>query len=104
MLARYAGEEFLAVLPRRTHAEGADFAETLRNAVISLEYSQAGTANGFVTASFGVASLSPGPDSSPGDLIRMAEDATAEAKQAGRDRVCMAAHRPNSTASRAGWH
>lgn len=99
LLARYGGEEFLAVLPRRTLAEGSDFAETLRGAVISLEFSQAGAEPGFVTASFGVASLVPGPDASPEDLIRMADHAMYEAKRGGRNRVCTASGRSASAAS-----
>ena len=89
LLARYGGEEFIALLPRRTLSEGSDIAEMLRSAVISLEFSYGQTSTGFITASFGVASLVPGPDASPEDLVRRADQAMYRAKRAGRDRVCV---------------
>lgn len=89
LLARYGGEEFIALLPRRTLSEGRDIAETLRLAVISLEFSYGDTLTGFITASLGVASLVPGPDASPEDLVRRADQAMYRAKRGGRDRVCI---------------
>jgi len=89
LLARYWGEEFIAVLPRRTLAEGRDIAETLRKAVISLEFRQEGTSTGFVTASFGVATVVPDQEASPEDLVRRADQAMYQAKRSGRDRVCV---------------
>lgn len=89
LLARYGGEEFIAVLPRRTLSEGRDIAETLRHAVISLEFRQGSASNGFVTASFGVASVVPDQDATPEDLVRRADQAMYQAKRGGRDRVCV---------------
>lgn len=89
LLARYGGEEFTAVLPRRTLSEGRDIAETLRHAVISLEFRQGSASTGFVTASFGVASVVPDQDATPEDLVRRADQAMYQAKRGGRDRVCV---------------
>ncbi|MBL38339.1 MAG: hypothetical protein CMP07_08005 [Xanthomonadales bacterium] len=89
LLARYGGEEFIAVLPRRTLSEGRDIAESLRQAVISLEFRQGSDSNGFVTASFGVASVMPDKDATPEDLVRRADQAMYQAKRGGRDRVCV---------------
>jgi diguanylate cyclase (GGDEF)-like protein len=90
LLARYGGEEFVAILPRRTLHEGVDIAERLRHAVISLEFRKPDGEPGFVTASFGVASVVPADDNTPEDLIRRADHAMYEAKRAGRDRVVAA--------------
>lgn len=87
LLARYGGEEFVAVLPRRTGAEGIDIAESLRLAVVSLEFERPEAGNGFVTASFGVASVIPSGSTDPEGLVQQADRAMYRAKQAGRDRV-----------------
>ncbi len=77
------------MLPRRTLSEGRDIAESLRQAVISLEFRQGSDSNGFVTASFGVASVMPDKDATPEDLVRRADQAMYQAKRGGRDRVCV---------------
>ncbi|MGK7296303.1 MAG: ligand-binding sensor domain-containing diguanylate cyclase [Candidatus Wenzhouxiangella sp. M2_3B_020] len=87
LLARYGGEEFVAVLPRRTGAEGIDIAESLRLAVVSLEFERPEAGNGFVTASFGVASMVPCGGADAATLVQQADRAMYRAKQAGRDRV-----------------
>jgi len=87
LLARYGGEEFVAVLPGRTLGEAEDVAESLRRAVVSLEFKRPGSGNGFVTASFGVASAVPEVGSTAEDLIQRADRAMYAAKRAGRNRV-----------------
>jgi diguanylate cyclase (GGDEF)-like protein len=77
---RFGGEE-LAILLRETDIRGASVvAERLRAAV---------EANGKVTASFGVAEFDP-KHPVPSNLIESADRALYAAKNAGRNRVCLA--------------
>jgi diguanylate cyclase (GGDEF)-like protein len=88
VLARIGGEEFAIMLPETTPSAAAQFAERLR--------SQIGR-NGLtifgekvrITVSIGVAGCSP---SSPGtqDLLRRADQALYDAKNAGRNKVAVA--------------
>ena len=91
LVARYGGEEFGVILPN-TDIEGAlNLAETLRKKVNTLaiphEYSEAGKC---VTISMGVASKVACENSSPTDLIKMADGALYEAKDSGRDQYKLA--------------
>lgn len=89
---RYGGEEF-AVILRETEQDGAlIMAERIRQNIEELEMRTAGQAVP-VTASIGVSSteLCMNPcDLSPEWLIKSADDAVYEAKQTGRNRVCVA--------------
>ena len=82
LLARYGGEEFLVLLPDTTLDKGSIVAERFRSGIekIAIE--------GFprqVTASLGVAVLSPGQP--PDTLFNRADQALYRAKQKGRNRV-----------------
>jgi diguanylate cyclase (GGDEF)-like protein len=80
-IGRWGGEEFLAVLPQTSSAEGRAAAERVRTAI-------AGTVNVGgepVTISAGVAYYQPGD--TPGDLVRRADAALYRAKELGRNRV-----------------
>ncbi len=84
-LARWGGEEFVVILPD-TDADGAVvFAERLREAV---ETSR-GPNDIALTLSFGVAEYDPEEDPEKG-LLSRADRALYEAKEAGRNRVCVA--------------
>ncbi|MCU6708768.1 diguanylate cyclase [Paenibacillus sp. J5C_2022] len=85
MLARYGGEEFVLLLPGMALREAADYAEQLR-AALSAEPFQAPDGLRSVTASFGVAALSPDCDTIE-QLLRHADAALYEAKRAGRNKV-----------------
>ena len=89
LVGRYGGEEFLAVFPL-TGPEGAAAAgERLRRAVAEVRVSTpegARPPRERATTSVGIASLGPG-DEALDDLLRRADAALYEAKQAGRDRV-----------------
>lgn len=88
LLARFGGEEFIAVLPG-TSLSGASFvAEQMRKAIIQLNIAHPGAAFGQVTASFGVASAVAMPETNPQDLVGAADLALYKAKHRGRNRVC----------------
>jgi len=96
-LARYGGEEFVLLLPGAGPAEALEVAERLRQAVAS------GAGAVSVTCSIGVA-VTGGPlTSSPGELVRAADEALYRAKEQGRDRCVLAAppSAPGGTGRRA---
>ena len=81
LVARYGGEEFVVVLPDCPAEEAAAVAERLRHAV---------TRAAGVTVSAGVATL-PDNAGSAETLVRTADEALYESKEAGRDRVTRSA-------------
>jgi diguanylate cyclase (GGDEF)-like protein len=90
LLGRYGGEEFLALLPHTGVAEAAGTAERLRRRLERHVFpvSEAGLK---ITASIGVASYPAAGIDSADALVRAADDALYQAKQAGRNRVARAA-------------
>jgi diguanylate cyclase (GGDEF)-like protein len=87
LVARYGGEELIAVLPGtdRTHAERV--AQDLITAVTSLRIAHDTSRSAdCVTVSVGVATVNPTPESSHEAAIRVADRALYAAKDAGRDR------------------
>lgn len=82
-LARFGGEEFIAVLPDRDGARAFEIAERLRSKLEELQVPFEGQMLR-VTASFGVASLSD-PGDSWTDMQRRADRALYAAKQGGRN-------------------
>ncbi|WP_290779309.1 EAL domain-containing protein [Arenimonas sp.] len=84
-LARFAGDEFVAVAPGLGSQEAMDLAEKLRRAVA--QPIQGDGYNLFLTASIGI-SRSPGHGESAMDLLRRAEAAMTRAKRQGRDSSC----------------
>jgi len=93
LVARYGGEEFAVILPDTEITGALQVAEAMRSAVeglsITHSYSKGGNV---VTISIGVASTTPsrtGSDSSA--LLKRADDALYQAKQAGRNRIAAAA-------------
>lgn len=88
LAARYGGEEFAVVLAGTHPAGAAAVAEALRSRVEGLDIPHAGSpVSDRVTISLGVASMVPGRESSPADLISKADRALYEAKRGGRNRV-----------------
>jgi two-component system cell cycle response regulator len=91
-VARYGGEEFVIVLPETDLAGAGAVAEKIRaecaNATVSTS-----TGDLRITASFGVASLGPTPES-PGavseSLLRHVDAALYTSKRLGRNRVTLA--------------
>ncbi len=86
LAARYGGEEFVIVLPD-TEPEGAlIFAERVRQAVATTEFTDTGDEL-TVTVSIGVASVDRESESTPETLIALADEALYRAKHDGRNRV-----------------
>jgi diguanylate cyclase len=88
--ARYGGEEFTVLLPS-TGTKGAEaVAEAIRLAVASAQLVRADNKKplGPITVSAGVATYQAGEDMM--DLINRADQALYQAKNAGRNRVCLA--------------
>ncbi|APG26702.1 hypothetical protein A7E78_01790 [Syntrophotalea acetylenivorans] len=88
LACRYGGEEFVFLLPN-TPLEGATkFAERVRHAIEALALPhETSRAASVVTLSLGVASQIPGSGTSPEILIRAADEALYQAKEAGRNQV-----------------
>lgn len=85
--ARYGGEEFAMVLPQTTLQGAVDVATSIQSliarAAIPHSRSEVGTT---VTLSLGIASMIPGHDSTPEQLITHADSALYQAKHQGRNR------------------
>jgi diguanylate cyclase (GGDEF)-like protein len=90
LVARYGGEEFCIVLPDTSIEGGREMAKELRRSVEAVAIPQsAAAAYPQVTVSMGVSSCVPSHDVSLESIIKQADKALYEAKQAGRNRVCV---------------
>jgi diguanylate cyclase (GGDEF)-like protein len=87
--ARIGGEEFALLLPHTGLAQGLRVAEQLREKFAAQRFSEAGAVFG-CSASFGVVSTAEADSESAEGLIRLADRALYEAKEAGRNRVVAA--------------
>lgn len=89
VLARYGGEELVALLPG-TPMEGA--MNVARRIMVSLHSKaiphEASTISKQVTMSIGVAAMAPKSDLSTNDLVFAADAALYQAKLQGRNRIC----------------
>ena len=86
-VARFGGEEFIALLPGTDGAAGVEVAERVRLAIMEAGMAHAGSIFGRVTISIGSASLAPHPGQDRQGLIDLADRALYEAKQSGRNTV-----------------
>ena len=80
--ARYAGDEFAALLPQTSAAEALGLASRINTQVRELFY---GPEGGPLSVSIGVADLDGAEDEHPESLFAAADDALYAAKAAGRD-------------------
>jgi two-component system chemotaxis response regulator CheY len=85
---RYGGEEFVLVLPEQNLQSAKAAVERVRAAVEKLAIAHpARGPGGVVTMSFGIAGYQPGRPATVEDLLKQADAALYEAKEAGRNRV-----------------
>ncbi len=95
LFARYGGEEFAVLLPRTDAARALRCAEQLQDALAALALPHRfARASELITASMGVATLTPDVRIRPSDFIRRADRALYVAKAEGRNRVVLAADSP----------
>ena len=90
LVARYGGEEFVILLPGIDVTTAADIAEGLRTKVEARAEPHPATgagSPGVITASFGVAAEVPRDREEPENLLRRADAALYQAKDAGRNQV-----------------
>jgi diguanylate cyclase (GGDEF)-like protein len=90
--ARYGGEEFVVLLPGTNVGSAAKLAERIRKEIAESAIALPNGESVTITASIGIAEVSPGPEDNDlktlGDsLIARADVALYAAKSAGRDRV-----------------
>ena len=91
LLARYGGEEFAVLLPGAGVSLALRCAEQLHDAVTALDLPHRfARASQWVSASIGVATLTPDIRIKPSDFIRSADRALYVAKAEGRNRVVLA--------------
>ena len=90
-IARYGGEEFAIILPMTTFKDAVQAAERLRKSVESqnIIYHERSFS---ITMSFGIASLEHDRQTNVEGLIKMADEALYEAKNAGRNKCCHYKH------------
>ncbi|MEG3839279.1 diguanylate cyclase [Microcoleus sp. herbarium14] len=98
LAARYGGEEFAVVLPN-TSAEGASVvARKICDGIASLKLPHARSSIGpYVTLSCGIATAVPSGEESPDTLIRSADSALYQAKTEGKNRICHAIGKSESS-------
>jgi diguanylate cyclase (GGDEF)-like protein len=88
LIARYGGEEFAVVLPETSLGGALFVAERMKLAIAQLKLANSGSPFGHVTASFGIASAVPMPETTPLSLVDAADRALYQAKDEGKNRVC----------------
>lgn len=97
MPCRYGGEEFVVILPGADLANTRQRAEVLRKAIENWRPEPGDSALGSVTASIGVACF-PGHGNTWQAALKLADEALYAAKDAGRNRVVVAAIQEMETA------
>ena len=87
LVARYGGEEFVALLPETDAAGAKALAERFCRHVeaMQLPHQYSGVSS-YVTVSVGYACVTPGAETSPTELLRLADEKLYQAKEAGRNR------------------
>jgi diguanylate cyclase (GGDEF)-like protein len=86
VVCRYGGEEFALILPETSLETACNRAEELRQLVHGLHLEHRGKSLGIITISLGVA-VYPKQAQNPESLLRAADKALYQAKDAGRDQV-----------------
>jgi diguanylate cyclase (GGDEF)-like protein len=86
LASRYAGDEFLVILPR-TDAMGAVRVAEAQRSGVERTGQRLGFAQGLVTVSIGIAVWDPGKPESWRDLLERADQAMFAAKARGRNQI-----------------
>ncbi len=90
LVARYGGEEFACISPDTDLGGALQLAERMRAAVEALAIPHADSRTAaHVTISLGIATFAPPGAISPNKLIEAADQALYEAKEKGRNRICV---------------
>jgi len=85
-VARYGGEEIIAVLPETSEDGAVALSEKLIDAVRTAGIEHAGSINGrTLTISFGICTVVPDSESAMVDFVKCVDSALYEAKKRGRD-------------------
>lgn len=84
--ARYGGDEFLICLNDIEHEDAVEFCERLRKSIAKYEFSD-GKSSMYLTCSIGIALARPSSHIDARNLVREADHALYEAKDAGRDKA-----------------
>ena len=93
LIARYGGEEFVALLPEVDLDGALKVAHDCRNAINAAQIPHVtSSVSPHVTVSIGVAAMQPIYEKSCTLLIEQADVALYQAKQSGRDQVCIFDH------------
>lgn len=88
-VARYGGEEFVVISPETELEEASLIGERIRQQVAATPFRSDGLPEQSLTVSIGVSSY-PEFGPGPGELLSAADTALYEAKQSGKNRVCLA--------------
>ncbi|MBY0238916.1 MAG: diguanylate cyclase [Burkholderiaceae bacterium] len=87
LVARYGGEEFAFIAPGASPEDALRVADNIRRALAALALPHETSPFGHVSVSCGVASMVPGKDRTPAQLVQAADQALYQAKAGGRNRV-----------------
>ncbi|EDX85819.1 GGDEF domain protein [Synechococcus sp. PCC 7335] len=93
LVARYGGEEFAIILPN-TDTHGAwRVAQNIHSSIRGLQIAHAASSNEpYLSVTLGIATIIPGPDSTPQVLLQASDIALYYAKQQGRNRTYINGH------------
>lgn len=89
LCARYGGEEFVVLMPGLDGEKALQAADRARQSLLDTALPHAHGLNGVVTASFGIAALSPSTPISVKQLLSAADQGLYQAKEAGRNRCSL---------------
>lgn len=89
IVARYGGDEFVAVLPQTSTSVTRKIVDRVQEGLRKYEFLKEAGLRLRLTASFGIAGF-PEHAKNKTDLIRLADKAMYRAKESGRDRICIA--------------
>ncbi len=87
LLARWGGEEFIALLPNTPVEQARQLAERIRESISATAQVQIGERKVRVTVSVGAAGASAGEDPGLEQLLQLADQELYKAKRGGRDQV-----------------